>query len=98
MAGIKSAVESGLSSLPVLDPFEQIDPMEGVNIELQTAALHDIQEGVKYVSQTGNDHDDDSDEEWIDPNNPDDGNIFDTFETIPFVSAVDKNNCHTLMI
>ena len=81
MAGIKSAVESGLSSLPILDPFEQIDPMEGVNTELQTAALHDIQEGVKYVSQTANDNDDDSDEEWIDPNNPDDGNIFDTFDT-----------------
>ena len=77
MAGIKSAVESGLSSLPVLDPLELIDPMEGVNTE--TAALHDIQEGVKYVSQTANDNDDDSDEEWIDPNNPDDGNIFDTF-------------------
>lgn len=80
VAGIKSAVESGLSSLPVLDPFEEIDPMEGVNTELQTAALHDIQEGVKYVSQTANDNDDNSDEEWIDPNNPDDGNIFDTFD------------------
>ena len=43
--------------------------MEGINTELQTAALHDIQEGVKYVSQTANDNDDDSDEEWIDPNN-----------------------------
>ena len=55
--------------------------MEGANTELQTAALHDIQEGVKYVSQTANDNDGDSDEEWIDPNNPDDGNIFDTFDT-----------------
>ena len=55
--------------------------MEGVNTELQTAALHDIQEGVKYVSETANDNDDDSDEEWIDSNNPDDGNIFDTFDT-----------------
>ena len=77
VAGIKGAVEKGLSNLPCLDPFEDIDPMIRINMELQIAEPCAILEGSKYISGvTVSDSDDDNDE-WVDPN---DGNIFEAFD------------------
>ena len=79
VAGIKDAVDQGLSNLPVLDPFEDIDPMVRGSVSLQTVGSRSILEASKYVSECGNESDSDA-EEWIDPNESSDGNVRNIFE------------------
>ena len=76
VSGIKEAVETGLSK-PLLDPFEEIDPMMQGSTEVRMAVPSNIAEAAKYVVET-NAHDDDDEEDWIDENDAD-GNIFDSY-------------------
>jgi hypothetical protein len=83
VTGIKEAIDLGLSNLPVLDPFEDIDPMVEGSVELQTVGSRSILEATKYVSEFGNESDDDDGEEWIDPNYSNDDstrNLFESFD------------------
>ena len=85
VSGIKAAVEQGLSKLPCLDPFSDIDPMVENDSDIQTINARVISEVSKYVSECecneeiGNDSDC---EEGIDENQQDDDqrNEFDLFD------------------
>ena len=85
VSGIKAAVEQGLSKLPYLDPFSDIDLMVENDCDIQTINAHVISEASKYVSECECDEgiENDSDcEEWIDENQQDDDqrNVFDLFD------------------
>ena len=82
VAGIKDAVDLGLSSLPSLDPVEDIDPIIRGSVEFQTVGLRGILQASKYVCECGNESDSDADnEEWIDSNDSiDTRNIFETLD------------------
>ena len=85
VSGIKTAVDYGLSKLPCLDPFSDIDPMVENDSDIQTINARVISEVSKYVSECecneeiGNDSDC---EEGIDENQQDDDqrNEFDLFD------------------
>ena len=83
VAGIQDAVNLGLTNLPALDPFQDMDPMMDGNNPLQSVGLRNISEASKYVSEFRSESDSD-DEEWADPNDPDDEanyrNIFESFD------------------
>ena len=51
VSGIKVAVEQGLSKLPYLDPFSDIDLMVENDCDIQTINAHVISEASKYVSE-----------------------------------------------
>ena len=85
VSGIKAVVEQGLSKLPCLDPFNNIDPMVENDCDIQTINARVISEASKYVSQCECDKriENGSDcEEWIDENQQDDDqrNVFDLFD------------------
>ena len=68
MSGIKAAVEQGLSKLPCLDPFSDIDPMVENDCDRQIINARVISEASKYVSECERDKgiENDSDcEEWL---------------------------------
>ena len=82
---IMAAVEQGLSKLPCLDSFSDIDPMVENDCDIQTINARVISEASKYVSECECDDgiENDSDcEEWIDENQQDDDqrNVFDLFD------------------
>ena len=82
VSGILGAVEKGITGLPTLDPFDDIDPLSDSpsiimeNQTNETTAL-DSEYRMMYVSEPSFD-DDESEEEsnWVDR----DGNCFDLFE------------------
>ena len=84
VSGIKATVEQGLSKLPCLDLFSDIDPV-GNDCNIQTINARAISEASKYVSEfvcdKGIENDSDC-EEWIDENQQDDDqrNVFDLFD------------------
>ena len=83
IAGIKEAVEHGLSKLPSLDPFEDIDPQMGQreNAEVQTVVdSSDITECLKYVSENYNGSETESNDEWVDEDEQNIRNVFDLFD------------------
>ena len=85
VSGIKAAVEQGLSKLPCLDSFSDIDPMVENDCDIQTINARVISEASKYVSECECDEgiENDSDcEECIDENHQDDDqrNVFDLFD------------------
>ena len=51
VSGIKATVEQGLSKLPYLDPFSDIDLMVENDCDIQTINAHVISEASKYVSE-----------------------------------------------
>ena len=68
VSGIKAAVEQGLSKLPCLDPFSDIDPMVENDCDRQIINARVISEASKYVSECECDKgiENDSDcEEWL---------------------------------
>ena len=82
VSGIKAAAEQGLSKLPCLDRFSDIDPMVENDCDMQSINARLISEASKYVSEYECDEgiENDSDcEEWIDENQQDDHqrNVFD---------------------
>ena len=84
VAGIKDAVSLGLTNLPAPDPFHDIDRMLDGNFALQSVDLRNISEASKYVSEFRSESDSDE-EEWANPNDPDDEanynrNIFESFD------------------
>ena len=84
MSGINAAVEQGLSKLPCLDLFSDIDPIVENDCDIQTINARVISEASKYASECECDEgiENDSDcEEWIDENQQDDDqiNVFDLF-------------------
>ena len=85
VSGIKAAVEQGLSKLPCLDPFSDIDPIVKNDCDIQTTNARVISKASKYVSECECDKgiENDSDcEEWIHENQQDDDqkNVFDLFD------------------
>ena len=76
VAGIKGAVEKGLTNLNDLDPFNDCDPIEeAVGNLTNPTNMRDIEGCSKYITE-----DEESDDEWIDQIEPDDGNLFDVFD------------------
>ena len=74
VSGIKAAAEQGLSKLPCLDRFSDIDPMVENDCDMQSINARLISEASKYVSEYECDEgiENDSDcEEWIDENQQD---------------------------
>ena len=85
MSEIKTAAEQGLSKLPCLDPFSNIDPMMENDCDMQTINACVISEASNYVSECecGEGIENDPDfEEWIDENQPDNDQrtVFDIFD------------------
>ena len=88
-SGIKDAIELGLQNLPLIDPFEQLDPMlNGAEDVVESNRLHMIAIAcltIEELSLIGNKenfgHDEsehENDEEWIAPN--DERNAFNLFD------------------
>ena len=82
---IMAAVEQGLSKLPCLDSFSDIDPMVENDCDILTINARVISEASKYVSKCECDEgiENDSDcQEWIDEKQQDDDqrNVFDLFD------------------
>ena len=75
VAGIKEAVELGVSKLPSLDPFEDIDPMLEEDSNISTIDSSMILQAATYIPNDLVVESDDDDEEWVDEQM--DRNIFD---------------------
>ena len=58
----------GLSNLPQLDPFEDIDPMFEGDAHMKRIGPSSFLETSKYMQEVGNTNDSDSKEEWLDAN------------------------------
>lgn len=68
--------KSSLSNLYALDPFYEINSLKEENAELLASATQNIEKGIKYMRVIGDSAvDDESDEEWIKPDNCQ-GNVF----------------------
>ena len=84
VSGIKAAAEQGLSKLPCLYRFSDMDPMVENDCDMQSINARVISEASKYVSEyecdEGTENNSDC-EEWIDENQQDDDqrNVFDLF-------------------
>lgn len=81
VSGIKDAVEQGLSDLPSLDPFADIDPMLETGIDESEAQIQSdsLLEGSKYISESGYE-DDESDCEYVDGDDVNDDEADDPFD------------------
>ena len=85
VSGIKATVEQGLSKLPCLDSFSDLNLMVENHCDIQTINARVISEASKYVSECECDEGIENDcdcEEWIDENQRDDEqrNAFDLFD------------------
>ena len=80
VAGIKDAVAKGMSGLPSLDPFNDIDPMLDEEPNVQAVNSSGLSTASKYVSDYGIE-DESDEEEWVEENEEDeDRNFFDVFD------------------
>ncbi|XP_057304911.1 uncharacterized protein LOC130641912 isoform X1 [Hydractinia symbiolongicarpus] len=68
VSGIKDAGDQGLSELPSLDPFADIDHMLETGIDESEAQIqsNSLLEGSKYISEPGRDGEEESDCEYVD--------------------------------
>ena len=83
VSGIKQAVETGLTNLRQLDPFEDIDPMSEGDADLKSIGPRSILEASKYVQEFENINNSDSEEELLDADDSDGDatrNIFEIFD------------------
>ena len=76
VAGIKDAVAKGMSGLPNLDPFNDIDPMLDKEPNVQAVNSSGLSAASKYVTDDGIE-DESDEEEWVEENEEDeDRNLF----------------------
>ena len=80
VAGIKNAVAKGMSGLPSLYPFNDIDPMLVEESNLPAVNSSGLSMASKYVSDYGIEEESDE-EEWVEENEDDENrNFFDVFD------------------
>ena len=93
MSGIKTAVEQGLSKLPCLDPFSNIDPMVENDCDMKIVNARVISKASNYVSKCERGEEIENDpncEEWIDENQPDNDQrtVFDLFDDDEYFTEI----------